>query len=63
MAAGNTRLERFVYDDDIVRKFMLATMVWGLVGRVWCGWACPRPSTWSSSTGPSSGSSSAARAR
>ena len=26
------RLERFVYDDDIVRKFMLATVVWGLVG-------------------------------
>ena len=25
-------VERFVYDDDIVRKFMLATMVWGLVG-------------------------------
>ncbi|HKZ05563.1 MAG TPA: cytochrome-c oxidase, cbb3-type subunit I [Methylomirabilota bacterium] len=26
------RLERFTYDDDIVRKFMLATVVWGLVG-------------------------------
>jgi cytochrome c oxidase cbb3-type subunit I/II len=26
------RLERFVYDDDIVRKFMLATVIWGLVG-------------------------------
>jgi cytochrome c oxidase cbb3-type subunit I/II len=25
-------VERFVYDDAIVRKFMLATMVWGLVG-------------------------------
>jgi cytochrome c oxidase cbb3-type subunit I/II len=25
-------IERFVYDDDIVRKFMFATMVWGLVG-------------------------------
>ena len=26
------RIERFVYDDEIVRKFMLATVVWGLVG-------------------------------
>jgi len=26
------RIERFVYDDDIVRKFMVATVVWGLVG-------------------------------
>ncbi len=29
-AAGEP-LERFVYDDAIVRKFMLATVVWGLV--------------------------------
>ncbi len=27
-----TRLESFAYDDAIVRKFMWATMVWGLVG-------------------------------
>ena len=26
------RIERFVYDDAIVRKFLLATLVWGLVG-------------------------------
>ena len=26
------RMERFVYDDAIVRMFLLATMVWGLVG-------------------------------
>jgi len=26
------RIERFVYDDAIVRMFMLATLVWGLVG-------------------------------
>ncbi len=26
------RIERFVYDDAIVRKFMLATIVWGVVG-------------------------------
>jgi cytochrome c oxidase cbb3-type subunit I/II len=28
----STRVERFVYDDGIVRMFLLATMVWGLVG-------------------------------
>jgi cytochrome c oxidase cbb3-type subunit I/II len=27
-----TGLESFSYDDDIVRRFMLATFVWGLVG-------------------------------
>ena len=26
------RIERFVYDDAIVRKFVLATIVWGMVG-------------------------------
>ena len=26
------RIERFVYDDAIVRMFLLATLVWGLVG-------------------------------
>jgi len=26
------RVERFVYDDAIVRMFLLATLVWGLVG-------------------------------
>lgn len=25
-------LEEFTYDDAIVRKFMLATMIWGVVG-------------------------------
>jgi cytochrome c oxidase cbb3-type subunit I/II len=25
-------LERFTYDDDIVRKFVVATLLWGLVG-------------------------------
>ena len=25
-------LEAYSYDDDVVRKFMLATFVWGLVG-------------------------------
>ena len=28
----NERMEQFVYDDAIVRKFLLATFVWGLVG-------------------------------
>jgi cytochrome c oxidase cbb3-type subunit I/II len=28
----NERIERFVYDDAIVRMFLMATMVWGLVG-------------------------------
>ena len=31
-AAGAGPLEEFVYDDAIVRKFMLATMIWGFVG-------------------------------
>jgi len=26
------RIEQFTYDDDITRKFLLATLVWGLVG-------------------------------
>ncbi|MCC6320932.1 MAG: cytochrome-c oxidase, cbb3-type subunit I [Phycisphaerales bacterium] len=30
----STSMERFTYDDAIVRKFMLATVVWGLVGFV-----------------------------
>ncbi|MFA6046894.1 MAG: cbb3-type cytochrome c oxidase subunit I, partial [Phycisphaerales bacterium] len=30
-AAGGAVMERFVYDDQIVRMFMVATMVWGLV--------------------------------
>ncbi len=29
---GSARLEQFIYDDDVVRNFLLATMVWGLVG-------------------------------
>jgi len=31
-AASGTRLERFSYDDDIVRKFVYATVLWGVVG-------------------------------
>ncbi|OYV66559.1 MAG: cytochrome C oxidase Cbb3, partial [Gemmatimonadetes bacterium 21-71-4] len=29
---ASVALDSFSYDDDIVRKFMLATFVWGLVG-------------------------------
>jgi cytochrome c oxidase cbb3-type subunit I/II len=28
----STRLERFVYDDGIVRLFLVATLIWGIVG-------------------------------
>jgi cytochrome c oxidase cbb3-type subunit I/II len=28
----NTRLDSFTYDDDIVRKFLVATFVWGFIG-------------------------------
>ena len=28
----STRLDRFVYDDGIVRAFLLATIAWGIVG-------------------------------
>ncbi|MHC5004020.1 MAG: cytochrome-c oxidase, cbb3-type subunit I, partial [Planctomycetota bacterium] len=31
-AAANDRLETFVYDDDITRKFITATILWGIVG-------------------------------
>ena len=31
-ARMNERMERFVYDDAIVRMFLMATVVWGLVG-------------------------------
>ena len=31
-AAASPRLESFSYDDDIVRKFLWATFIWGLVG-------------------------------
>ena len=31
-SATNTQLESFVYDDDIVRKFVHATILWGVVG-------------------------------
>jgi cytochrome c oxidase cbb3-type subunit I/II len=31
-AAPAERMDRFVYDDAIVRLFLLATLVWGLVG-------------------------------
>ncbi|MBS1240849.1 MAG: bifunctional cbb3-type cytochrome oxidase subunit, partial [Gemmatimonadetes bacterium] len=27
-----SELETFAYDDDIVRKFVWATIIWGLVG-------------------------------
>ncbi len=30
--SGNERLEAFTYDDDIVRKFTVATVLWGAVG-------------------------------
>jgi cytochrome c oxidase cbb3-type subunit I/II len=29
---GEALLDRFSYDDDIVRKFLWATLIWGLVG-------------------------------
>ncbi|HHN75439.1 MAG TPA: cytochrome C oxidase Cbb3, partial [Acidobacteria bacterium] len=28
----NVQMEPFVYDDKVVRKFVLATVVWGIVG-------------------------------
>ncbi len=31
-AMRNERMEQFVYDDAVVRLFLLATLVWGLVG-------------------------------
>ncbi|CAN5137807.1 cytochrome-c oxidase, cbb3-type subunit I [soil metagenome] len=31
-APVTTILERFSYDDDIVRKFLFATLIWGVVG-------------------------------
>jgi cytochrome c oxidase cbb3-type subunit I/II len=31
-APGSTALDRFSYDDDIVRKFLFATILWGVVG-------------------------------
>ena len=30
--ATSAQLESFSYDDDVVRKFMWATMLWGFVG-------------------------------
>ncbi|MCK6511543.1 cytochrome-c oxidase, cbb3-type subunit I [Myxococcota bacterium] len=30
--AESQRLEKFVYDDDITRKFVFATVLWGIVG-------------------------------
>ena len=29
---GGAMLDRFTYDDDIVRKFLFATLLWGVVG-------------------------------
>src|SRR5690349_5597790 len=31
-SAAGARLERFSYDDAIVRMFLAATLIWGLVG-------------------------------
>jgi len=31
-ASGGVQLDEFVYDDKIVRLFMAATLLWGLVG-------------------------------
>jgi len=31
-SASSTSLERFTYDDDISRKFLMATILWGVVG-------------------------------
>ncbi len=31
-AASQGELEKFVYDDDVVRKFVLATIGWGVIG-------------------------------
>jgi cytochrome c oxidase cbb3-type subunit I/II len=31
-ASASTRLESFSYDDEIVRKFLFATILWGFVG-------------------------------
>jgi cytochrome c oxidase cbb3-type subunit I/II len=33
-AGSPTQLDRFTYDDDIVRKFLWATIIWGIVGMV-----------------------------
>ena len=30
--ASAATLDRFSYDDDIVRKFLFATLIWGVVG-------------------------------
>ena len=30
--AAAAQLESFTYDEDIVRKFLWATIIWGLVG-------------------------------
>jgi cbb3-type cytochrome oxidase subunit 1 len=30
--AESTQLESFSYDDAVVRKFLLATVIWGVVG-------------------------------
>ena len=32
MNSSSTELERFSFDDDIVRKFMGATLLWAVVG-------------------------------
>ncbi len=32
MSTNSPSVERFSYDDEIVRKFVLATLLWGLVG-------------------------------
>ena len=30
-AANTALIDQFSYDDDVVRKFMTATFIWGLV--------------------------------
>lgn len=32
MSTNESRIESFIYDNVIVKKFMIATMVWGIVG-------------------------------
>jgi cytochrome c oxidase cbb3-type subunit I/II len=32
MSTNESRIESFIYDNVIVKKFMIATMIWGIVG-------------------------------
>jgi len=45
-ADSSLRMERFVYNDGIVRAFLLVTVLWGVVAFlvglvVACNWPCP----------------------